>query len=198
MPAMGWAHLMNAILHLPAHQRVASKAIGKHRDPEKAMTTQGEDVAGMRVPAQGSKVTQIFQMVSYLQYPLLLIALGYMLVPYFKGFEQFWPSVNQALIFAGLGISFSTLQDTRRTQNELSKKVWQDPKKGKRMLLVMSMSALVLLCTGLYGFLVAQDGIVKEVAFGTLMLGISYVGLLKAAIEMHEHHRVDREPAQAP
>ena len=155
------------------------------------MTTQGEEVASKRAPRQSSKVTQIFQVVSYLQYPLMLIALGYVLVPFFKGFEQFWPSVNQALIFAGLGISFSTLQDTTRTQNELSRKVWQDPKKGKRMLLIMSLTALVLLCAGLYGFLIAQQGIIKEVAFGTLMLGISYIGLIKAAIEMHEHHRID-------
>ena len=155
------------------------------------MTIEGEDVAGKSVRGQGSKVTQWFQWVSYLQYPLMLAALGYILVPYFKGFDHFWPSVNQALIFAGLGISFSTLQDTRRTQNELSRKIWEDPKKGKRMLLVMSLTALVLLGTGLYGFMIARDGIVKEVAFGTLMLGISYIGLLKAAIEMHEHHRVD-------
>jgi hypothetical protein len=155
------------------------------------MTTQDEEIAGKRSRGQGSKVTQWFQVVSYLQYPLMLVALGYILVPYFKGFDAFWPSVNQALIFAGLGISFSTLQDTSKTQNEMSRKIWQDPKKGKRMLLVMSLTALVLLGTGLYGLMIARDGIVKEVAFGTLMLGISYIGLLKAAIEMHEHHRID-------
>lgn len=155
------------------------------------MTMEGEDVAVKSALGRGSKVTQWFQVVSYLQYPLMLVALGYILVPYFKGFDHFWSSVNQALIFAGLGISFSTLQDTTKTQNEMSRKIWQDPKKAKRMLLVMSLTALVLLGTGLYGFMIARDGIVKEVAFGTLMLGISYIGLLKAAIEMHEHHRID-------
>ena len=38
----------------------------------------------------------------------------------------------------------------------------------------------------------AKDGIVKEVAFGMLMLGIGYIGLLKSAIEMFENHRSDR------
>ncbi len=135
-----------------------------------------------------NKVTQIFQVISYLQYPLMLVALGYMLVPYFSGFERFWTSVNQALIFAGLGISFSTLQDTHRTQNELSKKIWQDPKKGKIALIMIATTALILLIVGLFGFLIADHGIVKEVSMGTLMLGIGYIGLLKTAIEMHERH----------
>ena len=176
---------MNAILHLPAHHGVDGKPTGKHRDSEQAMTTQGEDVADKPARVQDNRVTQVFQVISYLQYPFMLIALVYTVVPFFSGLDQFWSWVNQGLIFAGLGISFSTLQDTRKTQNELSRKVWQDPKKAKRMLLVMSLTALVLLCAGLYGFLIAKEGIVKEVAFGTLMLGISYIGLIKAAIEMH-------------
>ena len=135
-------------------------------------------------------VKQSFQVISYLQYPLLLIALGYTLAPYFQGFDTFWPSINQALVFAGLGISFSTLQDTGKTQNNFSRKIWQDPRKGKRVLMLMSLTALALLCFGLYGWLVAKPGIAKEVAFGTLMLGIGYIGLLKSAIEMHEHHRL--------
>lgn len=137
------------------------------------------------------RVGQCFQIVSYLQYPLLLVALGYALAPYFRGFDTFWPSINQALVFAGLGISFSTLQDTRKTQNNFSKKIWQDPKKGKRALLMISLTTLGLLCFGFYGWLVAKPGIAREVAFGTLMLGIGYMGLLKSAIEMREHHRRD-------
>jgi hypothetical protein len=135
------------------------------------------------------RVGQFFQAASYLQYPLLLIALGYSAAPYFQGFDTFWQSINQALVFAGLGISFSTLQDTRKTQNNFSRKIWQDPKKGKRALLLISLTTLGLLCFGFYGWLVAKPGIAREVAFGALMLGIGYMGLLKSAIEMREHHR---------
>lgn len=155
------------------------------------MTTQGEGMAKENMKAQASRVAQYFQVASYLQYPFMLVALGYTLVPYFAGFDAFWTSVNKALIFAGLGISFSTLQDTRKTQNNFSLRIWQDPRKGKRALIVIALTALALLCFGMYGFLAAREGIAKEVAFGTLMLGISYIGLLKAAIEMHEHHRID-------
>ena len=142
-----------------------------------------------------TNVKNSFHRVSYLQYPLMLIALFYTFVPYFGGFDIFWPSINQALIFAGLGISFSTLQDTTKTQNNFSRKIWENPKKGQRALMFIFISALSMLVFGMYGYFVAKDGIVKEVAFGTLMLGIGYMGLLKSAIEMFENHRSDRSSA---
>lgn len=138
-----------------------------------------------------SNIKKLFHAISYVQYPLILIAVFYTLVPYISGFDVFWQSINQALIFAGLGISFSTLQDTTKTQNNFSKKIWENPKKGQRALMFIFVSALAMLAFGLYGFFVAKNGIVKEVAFGTLMLGIAYIGLLKSAIEMFENHRAD-------
>lgn len=145
-----------------------------------------------------SPITRAFHAVSYLQYPLLLVSLFYVVQPYFDGFQGFWQSFNKALIFAGVAISFSTLQDTTRTQNEFSKRIWQDPRKGRRALIVLAASAAVMLIVGLYGFLAAPAGIVQEVAFGLLMLGIGYMGLLKAAIEMYENHRLDKRGLAAP
>ena len=136
------------------------------------------------------KVKQLFQTISYLQYPLMLVALGYVVYPYFAGFDTFWTSINSALIFSGLAISFSTLQDTTKTQNNFSKKIWEDPRKGMLALMMISGTTLLFLALGMFGFFVSKGGILKEVSFGVLMLGLGYVGLLKAAIEMHEHHRV--------
>ncbi|NDK38556.1 hypothetical protein DT603_06825 [Pseudoxanthomonas gei] len=136
------------------------------------------------------KARQLFQIISYLQYPLLLVALGYMVYPYFAGFGTFWAAANNALIFSGLGIGFSTLQDTTRTQNDFSRRIWQDPRKGKLALVMIAATTLVFLLIGMYGLYVARSGIIKEVSFGTLMLGLGYMGLLKSAIEMHEHHRI--------
>jgi hypothetical protein len=135
----------------------------------------------------------LFHAISYVQYPLMLAALFYCAVPYFYGFDIFWPSINRALILAGLSISFSTLQDTTKTQNNFSKKIWENPKKGQRALIFIFAFAMLMLLFGTYGFFVAKDGIMKEVAFGTLMLGISYIGLLKSAIEMFENHRMDKK-----
>lgn len=144
-----------------------------------------------------SRITRLFHAASYLQYPLLLISLFFVVQPYFTGFGGFWQSFNKALIFAGVAISFSTLQDTTRTQNAFSRRIWQDPRKGTRALIVLALSAAAMLVAGLYGFLAAPPGIVQEVAFGLLMLGIGYVGLLKAAIEMFENHRLDKRGADA-
>ena len=136
------------------------------------------------------KTKQFFHAISYLQYPLILVALGYVVYPYFAGFDTFWTSLNKALIFCGLAISFSTLQDTSKTQNDFSKKIWQDPRKGAIALSVIAGTTLLFLALGMFGFFVSGEGIIKEVSMGTLMLGLGYVGLLKAAIEMHEHHRI--------
>lgn len=138
------------------------------------------------------KTTRLFHAVSFLQYPLLLISMVYVVTPYVSGFDGFWQAINKALIFAGLSISFSTLQDTTRTQNNFSKKIWQSPRKGSMALVLISLGALAMLVLGMYGFFVSASGIIKEVAIGVLMLGIGYIGLLKTAIEMYENHRLDR------
>lgn len=145
-----------------------------------------------------SKITRLFHAVSYLQYPLLLVSLFYVVQPYFTGFDGFWQSLNKALVVAGVAISFSTLQDTTTTQNAFSRRIWQDPRKGRRALIALAVSAAIMLVAGLYGFLVSSGGIIQEVAFGVLMLGIGYIGLLKAAIEMYENHRLDKHAPDAP
>ena len=73
------------------------------------------------------KIQQFFQYISYLQYPFMLVAVFLAFQPYFGGFENLTSDgilagVNNMLIFMGLSVSFSTLQDTTKTQNELSPK----------------------------------------------------------------------------
>lgn len=141
-----------------------------------------------------NKARTLFHYISYAQYPLLGIALLFAFRPYFEGFDSFWQNLNQALIFAGLGISFSTLQDTRKTQNNFSKKIWESPLKGKVALAVIFLMATGFMALGLYGLHVSQNNILKEVSFGILVLGIGYVGILKSAIELFENHRKDKKP----
>lgn len=77
----------------------------------------------------------VFQYISYLQYPLMLVALYFSFIPYLSGLEKLrenltllFDNLNSALIFMGLGISFSSLQDTTKAQNKLSLNIWQNPK----------------------------------------------------------------------
>lgn len=133
-----------------------------------------------------------FHKISYLQYPSLLIAMFYSFKPYFVGLDTLIENYNFALIFMGLGISLSTLQDTTKTQNKMSLKIWQDPKKGKRVLIGIAIMAVLLITFGLFGLYITKSEVIKQLSIGTIVLGIGVIGLLKSAIEMFENHRLDK------
>jgi uncharacterized membrane protein len=122
----------------------------------------------------------------------MLIALFYSVKPFFAGFDALWADYNNLLTFAGLGISFSTLQDTSKTQNKISKKVWENPTYGNRVIIVMSVYTFLFVLLGIVGLYASNDSIIKEMSFGIMVFGIGCIGLLKAAIEMFENHRKDK------
>lgn len=130
----------------------------------------------------------LFHAISYLQYPLMLIGLYFAIMPYLNGFEEVLGDLNSTLIFMGLGISFSTLQDTTKTQNKVSKRIWENPKKARRFLLLLSLIILLVLGMGIYAYFAAPEEGLKQLAFGLIVLGIGMIGMLKAAIEMAEYH----------
>jgi uncharacterized membrane protein len=141
----------------------------------------------------------IFHYISYLQYPLMLIALYLMLSPYLSGIEKLidnpdliFKNLNSVLIFMGLGTSFSSLQDTTKTQNEFSKKIWENPKKGRIIIIIMCLTILFLLILGLTGYFNTSDGILKDLSVGIIVFSLGMFGFLKAAIEMFENHRKDK------
>ncbi|MEM9983313.1 MAG: hypothetical protein AAF734_12515, partial [Bacteroidota bacterium] len=125
----------------------------------------------------------LFHYVSYLQYPLLFLALFFAYRPYFieTGFTTEKVSIilqnlNNALIFMGLGISFSTLQDTTKVQNKLSKKIWEHPKRGKIAIIALAVMAFVFIIYGLVGYLSVGNTKLKEVSIGIIVLGIGFIG----------------------
>lgn len=105
-----------------------------------------------------------------------------------NNFEINWNDYNNVLIFTGLAISFSTLQDTKKIQNKFSKKVWENPKYGKTALIVISIVTFSFLVLGTIGLYALEDNILKELSLGLVVLGIGFIGLLKTAIEMYENH----------
>ncbi|PHN03367.1 hypothetical protein [Flavilitoribacter nigricans] len=138
----------------------------------------------------------LFHKISYLQYPLMLIGLYYAVLPYIVGFDTLWDNLNNLLIFMGLGISFSTLQDTTKVQNEASRRIWENPKKGKTFLTFMSVATLVFIVLGLIGYLASPHEVLQELSFGLIVLGIGFMGMVKSAVEMFENHRKDRPSLQ--
>ncbi|MBZ9629702.1 hypothetical protein LB465_02840 [Salegentibacter sp. LM13S] len=146
------------------------------------------------------KVKSAFQIISYLQYPLMLLALFFVIKPYLNGLDNFknnldilFLNYNKALIFLGLAISFSTLQDTTKTQNNFSKKIWINPKKGKVMILLLTLITFSTLALGIFLYFFVSNNKLNELSFGVIVLGIGLIGFLKTAIEVFENHRIDKK-----
>ena len=143
----------------------------------------------------------IFHYISYLQYPLMLIGLYFVFSPYLLGMEKLkenpdliFRNLNNVLIFMGLGVSFSSLQDTTKTQNEFSKKIYESPKKGKAFIRLLCLMILIILISGLIGYYNSVESVLKDLSVGLIVLGLGMFGFLKAVIEMFENHRKDKNP----
>ena len=137
----------------------------------------------------------IFHYVSYLQYPLMASSFIFY-IPFSISLgsgEPDWNLLNYFIILIGVALSFSTLQDTRKTQNKFSKRVWENPKKGKIALILISSLAFLFILTGLSALFLSRNGEVENIAIGITVLGIGWIGLLKSAIEMFENHRMDKQ-----
>lgn len=135
---------------------------------------------------------QVFQWLSYLQYPALLVAMGYAALPLFRGLDGLLDALNSSLLYAGVGIGMSSLQDPTRTQNKVSRDVWEDPRKGYWMLWLLTAQALLPIVLGLLGAALAESAALSQLSLGLVAFGMGMIGLLKTAIEMREHHRRDR------
>lgn len=150
---------------------------------------------------------QFFQYISYLQYPILLVGLYFIVATMIQFdpelvshegtkderlqllFDSIAPGINIGLMFLGIALSLSTLQDPTKTQNKLSHVVWSDAKKGKIMLITMALTAALFLILSLMCLFLFPNSLLNELAFGILAIGIAYIGMLRVAIEMFEHHR---------
>jgi hypothetical protein len=146
----------------------------------------------------------VFQRLSYLQYPAMLAAIAYTVKSGWAvsatrstGWSPVFDDWNYVLLYAGIGIGLSSLQDPTRTQNEVSRRVWQDPRKGRWMLVLLSLYALGAMAMGLAGAYMADSTGVNQLSLGLVAFGLGMVGLLKTAIEMREHHRLDKQPASS-
>ena len=139
----------------------------------------------------------LFNVLSYLSYPLMLVSVIYILRPIFVGNrDALLTDFNSALVFLGLGISFSTLQDTTKTQNNFSLRIYQSRTKSKIFFGLIGFTILLFISMGLYAMLTTERTKLKELAFGMIVLGMGIIGMLKAAMEMGEYHLAEFEAKQ--
>lgn len=137
---------------------------------------------------------QLFHLISYLQYPLYAGAIVFY-IPFVRSLmdkSTDWSMLNYVLILFGVALSFSTLQDTTKTQNTFSKKVWESPIKGKIALGFIAFLAFSFVTVGLTLLYVSRSNATESIAVGVTVLGVGLVGVLKSALEMFENHRKDK------
>lgn len=135
-----------------------------------------------------NKAKDFFHKISYLQYPIMAVAVFFCYRPLFSGLENIWADFNKGLVFLGLGISFSTLQDTTKTQNKISKRIFENPRYSRIFLIVLSFQIVLFIGMGLAGMFLSDIPALQELSFGFFMFSIGMLGLLKAAVEMAENH----------
>lgn len=132
---------------------------------------------------------KIFQYISYIQYPLMLVTCYYMFRPVFNNMENFWAEYNKALIFLGLAVGFSSLQDTRKTQNKISRIIFESPKYSTYFIYLVFFQTLGFIIFGLFGYFISKNDTIQEVSMGAFTFGMGLIGLLKSVIEMADNHR---------
>jgi hypothetical protein len=130
-------------------------------------------------------IKQTLQVISYLQYPSMLLGLYFCLQPLItNNLDLIWGEYNKALVFLGVGLSFSTLQDTEKVQNTFSKKIYQDPLRAKMFLLLIAIQIVFFIGFGVFGLFFSTISAIKDVSLGSITIGIGMMGILKGASEM--------------
>jgi hypothetical protein len=138
---------------------------------------------------------RLFTIASYLQYPFMLLGLFFCYKPIIEDFrgviahiDVYIVEFNRALVFLGVGISFSTLQDTTKVQNRLSQWVYDSPRRTTIFLGMFIVQAVLSITLGLMGQF-GSNKFLQELSFGFISLGVGILGMLKAAIEMADYQR---------
>ncbi|MGB3183419.1 MAG: hypothetical protein WBB45_18670 [Cyclobacteriaceae bacterium] len=134
------------------------------------------------------KAQLLFHVISYLQYPLMLAGLYYILLPYFNNFDGLFESYNRMLMFSGLAITFSTLQDTTKVQNKLSLRIYRNPKLARYFLASLLIITVLSISAGLAGFLGLHDSKLKELSIGLIVFGVGLLSMLKTVMELAAYH----------
>ena len=129
------------------------------------------------------KVIKIFHYVSFIKYPILIIAVYYMYLPFFDTSVNMLESYNKGLIIFGFAMSLESLKDYNRL-TWLDKKVFHKPKRAKYYFIILGILILSLIIMGCIGYFSSRESILKEIGIGLIVTGIGTIGLLKSSIEV--------------
>lgn len=131
---------------------------------------------------------KLFHILSYVQYPFMIVGLYYCYRPILSDFSDTWSDLNKAMVFFGVGIGFASFQDITKTQNKMSRKVFENPRYSRIFLGVIFGQTIIFLLSGAVGIFLSSDQPVRELSYGLMSVGLGMLGMLKTAMEMAEHH----------
>ncbi|MEM6686602.1 MAG: hypothetical protein AAF617_12545, partial [Bacteroidota bacterium] len=133
------------------------------------------------------KVIRIFHYISFIKYPILIMAVYYMYKPYFTDGVNKLESYNTGLIIFGVAMAFESLKDHKRL-TWLDKKVFHKPKIAIYYFIILGCMIITIIAMGCVGYFSAKEGILKEVGMGLIVTGIGTIGLLKSGIEATKYY----------
>lgn len=118
----------------------------------------------------------------YLQYPFLILGLGYSFKRHVIGTADKWGDLNLCLLFMGIALSFTGLADVSKAKG-ISKRVMSNPKSGKLYVLYLLVCFAVLFGLGIYSFFQNEISVLKDLSVGMLVLSIGIISLIKMSLE---------------
>jgi uncharacterized membrane protein YidH (DUF202 family) len=142
------------------------------------------------------KVIKIFHYISFIKYPILIVAVYYMYKPFFNNHENLLESYNTGLIVFGIAMAFESLKDYNRL-TWLDKKVFHKPKVAKYYFIFLGLLILFIIIMGCVGYFSAKESILKEIGIGLIVTGIGTLGLLKSSIQVTKDF-MEKEASKAP
>lgn len=140
-----------------------------------------------------TKVLTVFHYLSFIKYPLLLLALYFVYWPIISGNAPVPKDLNNGLIFMGIGVGLDSLKDYRKL-NWLDRQVLHKPKRAKYYFIVIGLIILSFIVMGLQGYFSAEDHTLKDVSMGLLIFGIGMIGFLKTGLEVTKNYMESHNP----
>ncbi len=133
------------------------------------------------------KIKILFNSLSYLKYPFLLLGLFYSFKPSLIESTEMWNDFNLSLTFMGIGISFSSLADISKA-SKVTKKLYKHKKFIRVYLIYLVLLILLIIGLGVYCIYFTDIKPLKELSIGLLVFGIGMISLLKMSVESIEFY----------
>lgn len=127
-------------------------------------------------------IFRVFHYISFIKYPILLLALFFAYRPIFNEQVEAVAQLNTSLILMGLGLGLDSLKDYTKL-NWLDRQVFHRPKAAKVYLIILALIIFSIIILGVTEYFSTTDSKLKELSIGMIVFGIGAIGFLKSGIQ---------------